>query len=224
MMAGITYLQTADKCNNSNTFQEIRCKTSKYKNSFFPDSINLWNNIITNFKNVPHFASLKAHILSLIRPKAKSTFAVHDPLGLRYIFQLRMNLSPLRNHKRRHNFAGTPFEIGECNQHIEGTSHFVFTYPRFANHRTVIEILRRINPNHLGNQLELYLYYPVVNNKIYKRHPPFLNLSTPPSLFPPRFVTIVFDLLFLSYYYCIVEYIPCCFLLIVYFWFAVASA
>ena len=35
--------------NNSNTFHEIRCKTSKYKNSFFPDAISSWNNIIANF-------------------------------------------------------------------------------------------------------------------------------------------------------------------------------
>ena len=75
------------RCNNSNTFHEIRCKTSSYKNSCFPDEINLWNNIITNFQNVPTFASRKAHILSLIRPKAKSTFGVHDPLGLRNILQ-----------------------------------------------------------------------------------------------------------------------------------------
>ena len=97
--------------NNSNTFHEIKCKTSRYKNSFFPDAINSWNNIITNFQNVPTFTSLKAHILSLIRPKTRSTFGVHDPLGLRYLFQLRVNLSPLRSHRRRHNFADTPSEI-----------------------------------------------------------------------------------------------------------------
>ena len=28
------------RCNNSNTFHEIRCKTSRYKNSFFLDAIN----------------------------------------------------------------------------------------------------------------------------------------------------------------------------------------
>ena len=68
---------------NTNTFHAIRCKTSRYMNSFFPDAINSWNNIITNFHNLPHFTSLKAHILSLIRPKIKNTFGVHDPLGLR---------------------------------------------------------------------------------------------------------------------------------------------
>ena len=104
---------------NSNTFHEIRCNTSRYKNSFFPDAIISWNNVITNSQNVPSFTSLKGHILSLIRPKAKSTYGVHDPLGLRFLFQLRVNLSPLRNHKRRYNFADTPSGICECNQDIE---------------------------------------------------------------------------------------------------------
>ena len=104
-------------------------------NSFFPDAINSWNNIITNFQNVPPFTCLKAHILSLIRPKIKSTFGVYDPLGLRYIFPLRVNLSPLRNHKRSHNVADTPSEICECNQDVEDTSHFLFECPRYATHR-----------------------------------------------------------------------------------------
>ena len=64
------------RCKNSNTFHKIRCNTSRYKkNSFVPDAIISWNNIITNFQNVPSFTSPKAH-LSLIRPKAKRTFGV----------------------------------------------------------------------------------------------------------------------------------------------------
>ena len=33
---------------------------------------------------------------------------IHDPSGLRYLFQLRVGLSPLRYHKKRHNFIDTP--------------------------------------------------------------------------------------------------------------------
>ena len=152
---------------NSHTFHGIRCKTSRYMNSFLPNAINSWNNIITNFQNNPTFTSLKAHILSLIRPKIKSTFGVHE--GLPYLFQLRVNLSPLRSHKRHHNFADTPSEICECNQGVECTRHFLFECPRYANHRatlavSVIDILQRNNLNHLGNQLELYLYgHPSLN-------------------------------------------------------------
>ena len=37
------------------------------------------------------------HPLFVLRPK------VHDPLGLQNLFQLRVNLSPLRSHKSHHN-------------------------------------------------------------------------------------------------------------------------
>ena len=101
-----------------------------------------------------HLSLAWRHIL--IRAQSKSTFGVHDTLGLRYIFQSRMNLSPLRNYKTRHNFADTPSEICECNQNIEDTSHFYAT--RIAKLAVkVIEILQRNSLNHLGNQLELYL-------------------------------------------------------------------
>ena len=107
------------------------------------------------------FNRLKAHVLSLIRPKIRTTFGVHDPLEVRYISQLRMNLSPLGNHKK-HNFADTPSEICKCNQGVEDTRHFLFECPRYATNRAtlevkVIEILERKNLNYLGNQPELYL-------------------------------------------------------------------
>ena len=95
-------------------------------NIFFPYVINSWNNTITHFQDVPTFIRLKAHILSLIRPKAKSIFGIHDPLGLRYLFQMRVNLSPLRSHKKQHNFADTPSDICECNLGIEDIHHFLF--------------------------------------------------------------------------------------------------
>ena len=43
------------RCGHPNTFHEIRCKTSRYKNSFFPDAINLWNNINYKFPKCPNF-------------------------------------------------------------------------------------------------------------------------------------------------------------------------
>ena len=55
--------------NNSNTFQEIWCKAARHKNSFLPDATSSWNNMISNFQDIPTFTSLKSHLLSLIRPK-----------------------------------------------------------------------------------------------------------------------------------------------------------
>ena len=106
---------------------------------------------------------LKDHILTLLRPEAKSIFGLHDPIGLRYLFQMRVSLSPLLSHKRRHNFIDTPLDICHCNQGIEDTNHFLFVCPSYSNQRAVLvisvnEILQKYNLNHLANQLQLYLY------------------------------------------------------------------
>ena len=80
-----------NRLNNTNTFQEIRCRPPDTRIVFFPDATSSWNNMISNFQYIPTFTSLKSHLLSLIRPKIKSTFGIHGALGLRYLFQLRVN-------------------------------------------------------------------------------------------------------------------------------------
>ena len=141
----------------------MKCRTNRYSNSFFPDAIASWNNFITQFEYFPTFDGLKDHLIAFCRPDAKSTFGLHDPIGLRLLFQLRVSLSPLLSHKKRYNFIDTPSDICHCNQGIEDTSHFFFSFPSYVNERaaltsTVNEILRKTNLNHLRNQLKLYLY------------------------------------------------------------------
>ena len=43
-------------------------------NSFFPDAITSWNNVIIHFDNIPSINIFKDQILSLIRPKGKNIF------------------------------------------------------------------------------------------------------------------------------------------------------
>ena len=146
-----------------NVFHEIKFKTNRYMNSFFPHAISSWNIIILHFEDFPSFDSLKDHVLSLVRPVNKSIFGVHDPLGLRYVFRLRVSLSPLRSHKSRHNFIDTPSDICHCKQGVEYTSHFLFICSSYVTQRAsltscVSEILLKNNLNRLENQLQLYLY------------------------------------------------------------------
>ena len=65
-----------------NVFQEIKCRTNRYSNSFFPDAISFWNIIISHFETLPSLNSLKKHVISLIRPDRKSIFGLHDLSGL----------------------------------------------------------------------------------------------------------------------------------------------
>ena len=149
--------------NTRNTFREIICKSNRYMNSFSPDAISSWNIFIKHFDGVPSFDILKKHINTFFRPKTNIIFGIHDPVGLHYLFQLRVSLSPLRSHKFRYNFTDTPSEICHCNHGIEDTTHFLFSCPDYATPRailtaSVINILQKNNLNYLGNQSKLYLY------------------------------------------------------------------
>ena len=45
--------------NNDNIFHEIRCRSSRYMNSFFPDAITSWNNVISHLIVFHQLISLK---------------------------------------------------------------------------------------------------------------------------------------------------------------------
>ena len=102
-------------------------------------------------------------MLSLFRPKKRSIFGVHDPVGLRYLFQLRVGLSPLRSHKMQHNFADICSENCLCERGVEDTRHFLLLCPYYATQRATLissvnEILLNNNLPPFENHLQLLLY------------------------------------------------------------------
>ena len=112
---------------NPNIYHDIRCHTERYMNSFFPASIRSWNNIDNDFHECNTINNFKNKLYVLIRDKPKSIFGIHDPIGLKHLFRLRLGLSPLRYDKHRHNFADTINDICECNIAPENVNHFILT-------------------------------------------------------------------------------------------------
>ena len=144
-------------------FQEVTCRTNRYANSFLPDAICSWNNIITNFEGLPTYVELKRHMTSLFRPQSRSIFGIHDPLNLRHLLQLRVGLSPLRYHKKRHNFEDTPTDSCICKTGVEDIQHYLLSCPFFTTHRIslttrISEILIKNNLDIPCDSIELYLY------------------------------------------------------------------
>ena len=184
------------RLNIENNFYEIRCKSSRYMNSLFPDGTKTWNNVIGHFPNIPSINILKGHILSLIRPEKFFFFNIHDPIGLRYLFYLMVNLSPLRSHKHRHEFNDTPSDKCLCNHGIEDTNHFLFSCSFFTIQRTslrasVAKILQKYNLNDLINNFRLYLYGHRTINLIDNR---IIFLSTIAFIKDTKFSVVVFVL------------------------------
>ena len=112
---------------------------------------------------MPSKSALKLDVESLIKPKRRSTFGIYDPKGIRTLYLLRLGLSPLRHHKKRHNFADTPVDLCLCKTGIENTEHFLFKCPFYASKSvvlasTVVQLLTQHNLPHLSNSVETYLY------------------------------------------------------------------
>ena len=144
-------------------FHEFRSRTGRFAKSFFPDAIKLWNTLMPYFSEMPTLPALKKHLISLFRPTSKSIFNIYDPTGTKHLFQLRLGLSKLRNHKKNHNFLDTPTDNCLCKNGVENTQHFLFQCPFYTTHRaalsaTVLEILAQKQLNHLANSERIYLY------------------------------------------------------------------
>ncbi len=91
-------------------------------------------------------------------------FSIHHPIGIKWIFQLRVGLSPLKSHKKRHNFQDTPDDKCVCTN-AETTPHFLLECPMFTLYRnnlfeTLNPILLPKNLHNLNNSemVKLLLY------------------------------------------------------------------
>ena len=47
---------------NNDNYQTIRCKSTNYVNSFLPDTIKLWNNLLTHVRNTFSVGQFKNQI------------------------------------------------------------------------------------------------------------------------------------------------------------------
>ena len=94
-------------------------------NSFYPDAINLWNNLDVTLRQEPSLSRFKERLIKIIRPSPKSIFEIHDIKGVKRLLQLRVGLSPLFYHKYRHNFKDTITDLCHCRMQPETTAHFL---------------------------------------------------------------------------------------------------
>ena len=66
---------------------------------------------VSGLKNALFVTIFKKALFRFYGPKACSIFNIHNPLGLKLLTRLRVNLSHLREHKFRHNFLDNHFVV-----------------------------------------------------------------------------------------------------------------
>ena len=57
--------------------------------------------------------------------KENSLFSIHNPVGVKLLTRLRLQLSHLNEHKFRHGFEDTIIIMCLCNTEIESNEHFL---------------------------------------------------------------------------------------------------
>ena len=128
---------------SDNILHDFLCRTLHFSNSFFPESVKNWNSIGVEFRSIDTISNFKTQIRKLFVPTKKSIFDTHHPVGIKRIFQLRLGLSPLKQHKSDHKFEDTPSPLCNCGIGTEDTEHFLLICPLFSRQR--LPFLRRIN-------------------------------------------------------------------------------
>ena len=117
----------------TNDLYSLKCRTQRFRNSFFPDVVESWNNLGPELRNLPTLSSFKSKIMGIIKPESKDIFRVHSE-DLKYLYQLRVGLSALRAHKFKHNFKDTPNDKCSCSTGPENNSIFCCLVP-FSLHK-----------------------------------------------------------------------------------------
>ena len=137
---------------SANILHALPWRNARFQNSFYPDSIKSWNNLGPELTGAKSLSIFKTSILKLIKPVKKDIFNIHNRKGIGWIFQLRVGLSPLNSHKKKHNFADTRVDTCLCTMNAESTQHFLLECPFYSAHRK--ELLETVNPILFLNDLE----------------------------------------------------------------------
>ena len=68
---------------STNVLPPIPCKTDRFKSSFYPDSVEKWNDVGVEFRSIAKLSDFKSSYVHLIRPIKKDIFNVHNPDGIK---------------------------------------------------------------------------------------------------------------------------------------------
>ena len=108
-------------------------RTKAFNSSFYPYSIKQWCALSEEIRNIVSVNKFKETIISFIRPKEKSVFAIHGIKGLKLLTRLRLNCSHLNEHKFRHGFKDTIDPMCKCGVETETTLHLLLRCRLYSN-------------------------------------------------------------------------------------------
>ena len=145
----------------------FKVRTELFRNSFFPCTLNEWNNLDNIIKSSDSFLMFRKRMLNLIRPKCSETYGIHNPTVLKLLTRLRFGLSHLNNHKFTHNYRHCFNPLCSCSLSVENNVHFFLLCHHFSFQRqTLMNNIKSIDKdiiNATDSDLKTFFFLEVVN-------------------------------------------------------------
>ena len=99
-------------------------------------------------------------LIKIGRPIPKPIYNIYNPLGLKLLTRLRLDLSHLNQHKFNHNFQHCLNRLRSCSLQFESVSHFFLHCHYYSNIRsTLLNELQSIDTQLLNQEDDIVLFY-----------------------------------------------------------------
>ena len=112
-----------------------KCRLTKYKNSFFPKAVNMWNSLSNDLKIIVDYDTFKRELEKHV-PKENPLFIIGDRKENIIIARIRMNCSDLKAHL--FNLKILDSADCQCGHNCEDSFHFLFTCPLYNRPRAIL--------------------------------------------------------------------------------------
>ena len=124
---------------NINNLKHIKCRTSRYRNSFLPSTILAWNKLPTNIKESATINIFK----TICSEKTEKPQYKHICTGpeYRHHTRIRLGLSALNQQRFTYNLIETKF-CDNCRDKDESPKHYFLESPQYEIFR--ITLLRQL--------------------------------------------------------------------------------
>ena len=136
---------------NSQNIRLPKITKNYFLKSFIPSTIKSWNLLSENLRNIAEVDTFKQN-LSTIYGKVETykPYLTGQSEGHIHLSRIRMNLSGLNAHRRKHHFIDHSI-CPKCNYPQEDATHFLLECTAYAAQRTTLmDHLRTLLPRHVG--------------------------------------------------------------------------
>ena len=125
----------------------------RFSSSYFHNTTCEWNPLDKSVQDSPSLAVSKRKLLRFIRPGKNTVYNIYDIFGIKLLTRLRVNFSPLNEHRFRHNFdCLSPICI--CGTGKEDNEHYLLNCPNLQLSAKISLVKSRMSDMMLLHELK----------------------------------------------------------------------